>query len=154
MVHPWAKCDKNPPRGSWDFAVTRFPYGRTTRKHNASGALTGRRHKNEDEVISSNASLVYKFWWGKAIIIEKQSDNVMDFCYSIVMVPVSMPINYCDITLRYTMTFLPNSHAFFNVCWGHIVVQVNNELCKLLDVDDVFCVLRFSVDDLGASRYL
>ena len=29
MAHPWAKYDKNPPRGSWDFAVTRFPYGRT-----------------------------------------------------------------------------------------------------------------------------
>ena len=43
MVHPWAKYDKNPPRGSWDFMLTRFSYGRkdgrTTQKHNASGAL-------------------------------------------------------------------------------------------------------------------
>ena len=39
MVHPWAKYDKNPPTGSWDFVLTRFSYGRTTRKHNASGAL-------------------------------------------------------------------------------------------------------------------
>ena len=45
MVHPWAKYDENPPRGSWDFVLTRFSYGRTdgrtTRKHNASGALRG-----------------------------------------------------------------------------------------------------------------
>ena len=45
MVHPWAKYDENPPRGSWDFVLTRFSYGRTdgrtTQKHNASGALRG-----------------------------------------------------------------------------------------------------------------
>ena len=29
MVHPWAKYDENPPRGSWDFVLTRFSYGRT-----------------------------------------------------------------------------------------------------------------------------
>ena len=40
MVHPWAKYDENPPRGSLDFVLTRFSYGRTTRKNNASD------HKN------------------------------------------------------------------------------------------------------------
>ena len=29
MVHPWAKYDKNPSRGSWDIGFTRIPYGRT-----------------------------------------------------------------------------------------------------------------------------
>ena len=43
MVHTWAKYDTHPPRGFWDFVLTRCSYGRTdgrtTRKHNASGAL-------------------------------------------------------------------------------------------------------------------
>lgn len=45
----------------------------------------------------------------------------------------------------------PDSHALLDVSGGDLITQVHHKLGKLFDIDDVFGVLRVSVDDLCAS---
>jgi hypothetical protein len=47
----------------------------------------------------------------------------------------------------------PYSHALLDICRAHSLSQVDDELGDLLDVDDVFALLRvlLILDDLGAS---
>ena len=49
---------------------------------------------------------------------------------------------------------LPDSHSLFNVSRGQILVQIDDKLCKLLHVDDIFRLLSVSVDDLGTTGHL
>lgn len=49
------------------------------------------------------------------------------------------------------MSASPDSHALLDVSRGHLVAQVHHKLGELLDVDDVFRVLRVRIDDLCAS---
>ena len=36
---------------------------------------------------------------------------------------------------------LPDSHAFFNICWGNTFSKLDNELGYLLDVDHIFALI-------------
>lgn len=45
----------------------------------------------------------------------------------------------------------PDSHALLDVSRGHLVTQVHHKLGKLLDIDNIFGVLRVCIDDLCAS---
>lgn len=51
------------------------------------------------------------------------------------------------------MLLLPYSHALLDICGGYTLPEVDDELGDLLDVDDIFALLRvlFIGDDLGAA---
>lgn len=49
---------------------------------------------------------------------------------------------------------LPNSHTLFNVCRSNIIGKIHNKLGELLHIDDVFRIIRISIDDFGTSSNL
>lgn len=50
--------------------------------------------------------------------------------------------------------YWPNSHAFLDICWGHLLTEVNNKLGKLFHVNDILGIVRVGVDDLGTASNL
>ena len=45
---------------------------------------------------------------------------------------------------------IPDPHALLDICWADTFTQIYDELCDLLDVDDIFALLSilFIFDDL------
>lgn len=51
---------------------------------------------------------------------------------------------------------VPYSHAFLDICRTDSLPQIDDELCDLLDIDDIFVLLGVLLisNDLGTSRHL
>ena len=51
-------------------------------------------------------------------------------------------------------SYWPDTHAFLNVGWRHLVAQIDNKFSKLLNIDDILWIVRVGVDDFRATSHL
>ncbi len=58
------------------------------------------------------------------------------------------------LRVLHSLTCRHNFSSNNSVGLNHLFSQIDNELCELLDVNDVLRIFRVRVDDLGASGHL